>query len=500
MKSENSETKLNTDLITENEAYTNKKEKKYIILASILSLIIIAISFLIYFSLFKKNINQEKSQTLLENSNKIINNWIYTVFKITDISYPITLLSTFKVNLNLTDVDVYINGNLTKVNKSNGFDSPLTYKFNKRGTYNIKFNIKKTLTSMEWLFSNNHYLVSVAFPKGFDSSQVTSMENMFVATNIQSLDMKYLDTQKVTNLRQFIRFNNYDYNYWTAEKTGPSIIDISSFDTSKVTNCVGMLHELHDNVTIKISNKFTKCREQFPYYSTVINVDDKIEKIHENYFVAVYNVTNITKPTPLLNLEGKYLTNTDFDVFVDGEKVKTQVESIKTFGSYNYYLCYTFKTLGMNKVKIEFKRTPSTMAHLFYACFNLVSIEFSETFDSSKVQSMLYMFGQCTSLKSVNVSSLDTSSVGDFMAMFYKCTELTSLDLSNFNTENAFIFQNIFDSMSKLEYLDISSFYSPYLESGAYINGDIKKNATVVLSKKTNGIYIPSGWNRIYKN
>ena len=186
MKSENSETKLNTDLITENEAYTNKKEKKYIILASILSLIIIAISFLIYFSLFKKNINQEKSQTLLENSNKIINNWIYTVFKITDISYPITLLSTFKVNLNLTDVDVYINGNLTKVNKSNGFDSPLTYKFNKRGTYNIKFNIKKTLTSMEWLFSNNHYLVSVAFPKGFDSSQVTSMENMFVATNIQS--------------------------------------------------------------------------------------------------------------------------------------------------------------------------------------------------------------------------------------------------------------------------------------------------------------------------
>ena len=98
MKSENSETKLNTDLITEKEAYTNKKEKKYIILASILSLIIIAISFLIYFSLFKKIINQEKAQTLLENSNKIINNWIYTVFKITDISYPITLLSTFKVN------------------------------------------------------------------------------------------------------------------------------------------------------------------------------------------------------------------------------------------------------------------------------------------------------------------------------------------------------------------------------------------------------------------
>ena len=140
------------------------------------------------------------------------------------------------------------------------------------------------------------------------------------------------------------------------------------------------------------------------------------------------------------------------------------------------------------------------MAYLFYACFNLVSVDFNNTFDSSKVQSMLYMFGQCTSLKSVNVSSLDTRSVGDFMAMFYKCKELTSLDLSNFNTENDFIFQNIFDSMSKLEYLDISSFYSPYLVSGAFINGDIKGNTTIILGKKTNGIYIPSGWNKMFKN
>ena len=495
MKFENLETKLNTDFISEKEVYTNKNKKRVIILASILSLI--AISFLIYLSLFKKNINQEKAQIILENSDKIVNNWIYTVFKITDISYPVGLLSTFKANLNLTDVDVYINGNLTRVNISNGFDRALTYKFDKRGTYNIKFNIKKTLTSMQWLFSNNHYLVSVSFAKGFDSSQVTSMENMFVATRIQSLDMKYLDLQKLTNLREFIKINNYDYNYWNAENTATSIIDISSFDTSKVTNCVGMLHELHDNVTIKISNKFTKCREQIPYYSKVINVDDKI---HENYFVAVYNVTDITKPTLLLNLEEKYMTNTDFNVFVDGVKVETEVKIIMPFGNYYHYLSYTFKKLGLNKVKIEFKRTPSTMSSLFYTCFDLVSVEFSNTFDSSKVQSMHYMFGQCTSLKSVNVSSLDTRSVGDFMSMFDTCTELTSLDLSNFNTENAFSFQSIFDSMSKLEYLDISSFYAPYLQSSTFLDGDVSKNTTVVLGKKTNGIIIPSDWKKLYKN
>jgi surface protein len=309
--------------------------------------------------------------------------------------------------------------------------------------------------------------------------------------------MKYLNTEKVTNLRQFININNYDYNYWNAVKTGQSIIDISSFDTSKVTNCVGMLHELHDNVTIKISNKFTKCRDQIPYYSRVINVDDKVI---DNSFVAVYNVTNISKPTLLLNLEGKYMTNTDFDVFVDGEKVETEVKIVMPYGNYYHYLSYTFKTLGLNKVKIVFKRTPSTMANLFYACFDLVSVDFSETFDSSKVQSMKYMFGQCTSLKSVNVSSFDTRSVGDFMTMFEGCKEIASLDLSNFNTENAFIFQSFFDSMSNLEYLDISSFYSPYLASSTFINGEVKDKVTVVLGKKTNGIYFPSGWKKIYKD
>ena len=63
------------------------------------------------------------------------------------------------------------------------------------------------------------------------------------------------------------------------------------------------------------------------------------------------------------------MTNTDFDVFVDGEKVETVVKSIMTYGKYNHYLCYTFKNLGMNKVKIVFKRTPSTMANLFYTFF-----------------------------------------------------------------------------------------------------------------------------------
>jgi surface protein len=51
-------------------------------------------------------------------------------------------------------------------------------------------------------------------------------------------------------------------------------LDLSSLDTSNVENCLLMFHDFHRNCTIKVSNKFTKCREQIPYDSIIINVDD----------------------------------------------------------------------------------------------------------------------------------------------------------------------------------------------------------------------------------
>ena len=54
---------------------------------------------------------------------------------------------------------------------------------------------------MTWLFSNNHNIVSVNFLEGFDSSQVTSMEHMFGASNIQSIDMRHLNTEKITKFK-----------------------------------------------------------------------------------------------------------------------------------------------------------------------------------------------------------------------------------------------------------------------------------------------------------
>ena len=529
--------KLTSDLMEENIDINTKhsNKKSNLLILTVVILFLFVITFLSYFSLPQKQkeivpIN-DKNRILLEKPRK--GNWIDTIFKITETQYPTRLLCCNKNNLDINDVDVYINGTLVKVNKSSSVDPQLTYKFKKTGIYNIKFNIKKTLTTMTWLFTNNHDIVSVNFLPGFDSSQVTSMEHMFGSSNIQSIDMRNLNTDKLQNLKQFITINNYKYNYKTKKIIENPIIDLSTMDTSKVTNCIGMFHEIHEEVTIKISNKFTKCREQIPYFNKIINIDDEFchniykdckkcigshENLKcgecnegfrlmkkgfckriENSFIAKYNVTSTKKPVHLINLEGKNMPIHNFDMFINGRKVNPIEHYEMIYGTGNYFLSYNFKTLGIHEIKIIFKKTPTNMNKLFYLCFDLVSITFSDTFDTSKVQSMKYMFGKCTSLKHVDVSSFNTSLVGDFMALFEGCSELTSLDLSNFETTNAFILQSIFDSMKKLKYLDISSFYLAN-SSGSWFINNSAKDATIVLGRKNTGLIIPSGWKKIYKN
>ena len=59
-------------------------------------------------------------------------------------------------------------------------------------------------------------------------------------------------------------------------------LDLSSFDTSNVNNCLVMFNNIERNCIIKISNKFTKCREQIPYDVKVINVDENNCKNYDN--------------------------------------------------------------------------------------------------------------------------------------------------------------------------------------------------------------------------
>ena len=77
---------------------------------------------------------------------------------------------------------------------------------------------------------------------------------------------------------------------------------------------------------------------------------------------------------------------------------------------------------------------PTSCYKWFYGCENLTTIEGFEYFNTENVTNMRYMFGWCTSLKSLDLTNFNTENVTDMYYMFYNCTSLESLDLTNFNT------------------------------------------------------------------
>ena len=64
--------------------------------------------------------------------------------------------------------------------------------------------------------------------------------------------------------------------------------------------------------------------------------------------------------------------------------------------------------------------------------------------------SMRLLFGECSSLTTVDLSAVDTTGVTDMSYMFYKCGALKSLDLSSFDTSNVTSIRGMFSECRKL--------------------------------------------------
>ena len=179
----------------------------------------------------------------------------------------------------------------------------------------------------------------------FDTSKVTSMSSMFSTFYATSLDVSNFDTSKVTNMSSMF-FNCY----------APTSLDVSNFNTSNVTDMSGM---------------FSSCK------ATSLDVSN-------------FNTSNVTD-----------------------------------------------------------------MSSMFVSC-NATSLDVSN-FNTSSVTNMHQMFQACTKLTSLDVSNFDTSKVKDMSFMFSYCGKFTNLDLSNFDTSNATDMSSMFLSCSELKTIYVNS-------------------------------------------
>ena len=204
--------------------------------------------------------------------------------------------------------------------------------------------------------------------------------------NILELDLSNFDTSKVTNM-----------NSMFSGMSNLTTLDLSNFNTSKVMNMAAMFYVTSNLAMLNLSNFDT---------SKVTNMG--------LMFSGMYNLTS-------LNLSS-------FDT--------SKVTNMNSMFSYMYSLT-TLNLSNFNTSQV------TNMGLMFSGMYNLTSLNLS-SFDTSKVTNMDRMFFSIRNLTTLDLSNFDTSQATNMLYMFYDMRNLTSLDLSNFNTSKVTVMSDMF--------------------------------------------------------
>ena len=275
----------------------------------------------------------------------------------------------------------------------------------------------KPTTSTVMMFYNSK-TDSIDLTK-FDTSKITNMASMFYGVQTSVLDVSNFDTSSVTNM------------YCMFYKTIATTLDVSNFDTSKVYNMRSMFGE-SKVTTLDLSNFDT---------SKVINMKSMFYKSNVTTLdVSNFNTSKVTDMSYMFHsVQATILDVSNFDtsnvtdmsfMFYRASATTLDVSNFDTSNvitmssMFNYAEATEIDVSGFDTSKV------TNMSYIFSGCKTTV-LDVSN-FDTSNVTNMRSMFWSVLA-PTIDVSKFNTSNVTDMSFMFYK-TVATTLDVSGFDT------------------------------------------------------------------
>ena len=266
-----------------------------------------------------------------------------------------------------------------------------------------------------YLFAGLSNIKSINFNNNFNTSKVTDMSYMFgsgyyrssIRSIIQNLDLSTFNTSNVTNMEgMFLGYR------------GLLNLNIDNFNTSKVTNMASMF-----------------------------SMNSSLKKLDLSSFCTA-NIVKFGSDTS--NFGMFYLCSSLTSLDVSSFDTSNATSMCAMFSN-----CSSLKNLELSNFNTS---NVTSMRYMFYGCSSLEEIALS-TFDTSHVTDMSYMFEECSSLTILNLSNFNTSSVNNMDYMFSGCSSLVTLNLNGFNKLVGNESSYIFDKCISLKYLDIINVY-----------------------------------------
>ena len=250
-------------------------------------------------------------------------------------------------------------------------------------------------------------------------------------------------------------------------------LDISGFNTGKVTSMMGMFYDCNFLETIFVGEKWntdnltnlggnsmfsfcdrlvggqgTKYADNYINDHTYAHIDEGTS--NPGYF------TDIKSPYPYAVISDE---NTKVTFYYDAKRKERNGIWLLYWHKYSESITQVIFESSF----AEYKDLPD-LECWFAGCSKLTSIEGFSNLNTEKITNMRGMFINCSSLTTLDLSSLNTSNVTTMAQMFQGCSNLESLNISFENTGEVITMQNMFGDCSKLKNLNLSNFNTAKLE------------------------------------
>jgi LPXTG-motif cell wall-anchored protein len=295
--------------------------------------------------------------------------------------------------------------------------------------------------------------------------------------SLESLDLSSFDTSKVTSMNQM-----FCYCYKLAT------LKVSSFDTSNVTDMAFMFFDCQSLKSLDLSNFYTP---KLMYMTDMFYDCYALQSLD----VSNFNTSNITDMGYLFgnckSLESLDLTSFDTSNVTNMQNmfstclslIKVDISSFNTGNvtdmSSMFYWCPVLKELDLSNFDTS---SVTSMSYMFAYDYYLETLKVS-SFNTSNVNKMSYMFSNCQQVTELDVSGFDTSNVTKMENMFEDCYNLQSLDLSSFNTSNVTTMKSMFENCYSFKEIDISNFDLSNVTTMAGMFKAVSETKKIILPK-----------------
>lgn len=346
----------------------------------------------------------------------------------------------------------------------------------KGAEFDATFAAARPTSTYRW-FAGFKNLFAIEGLEYLNTSNVTTMKEMFMESGIGFLDLSSLNTRNVTDMSsmfenctslQSINMSNFSAGKASMKKmfkgcTNLTELDMSTVNTSNATDMSGMFQDCTRLKSVDFSGmdvrNVTSMKEMFKGAFILNNLD-----------LSSFVTSNVTDMSSMFedctDLRSIDVSNFKTDNLLTMKRMFFNCENLEALdlSSFNnsnvtcmdslFAECARLQTINLRGFK-----TPAvtSMNGMFYGCKKLTSLDLS-TFDTGNVADMSRMFERCYGLTDLDISSFNTSSVINMSSIFQDCQALTNIDVSNFDTRNVTNMKAMFRACYELTSLDLNSF------------------------------------------